>query len=62
MSDLDEEKAELIKKREELEEERGKRGKDNLAEDQRIAKEIKELHAKIEAINKKIRDTLLGVE
>jgi hypothetical protein len=54
MGDLKEEKIELIMKRDKLEEERAKRGRDNLEEDERIAKEIKELHARIEEINKKL--------
>ena len=62
MSDLEEEKLELIVKRDKLEEERSKLGKANPAEDERIAKEIKEIHAKIEETNKKLRDALLGVE
>ena len=54
MGDLKEEKIELIMKRDKLEEERAKRGRDNLEEDERIAKEIKELHARIEEINKQL--------
>jgi len=51
---LKEEKIELIIKRDKLEEERLKRGRDNVEEDERIAKEIKEIHARIEEINKKL--------
>jgi len=61
MGDLQEEKMESIKKKEELEE-RLKTGKADLEENERIKKEIEEIHAQIEKINKKLRDTLLGVE
>jgi len=62
MGDLEEEKIALILKKEKLEEERSKLGKANLEEDERIAKEIKEIRAGIEEINKELRRTQLGVE
>ncbi|MBA7563225.1 hypothetical protein ES708_04878 [subsurface metagenome] len=62
MGDLQEEKIALILKKDKLEEERAKLGKADLEENERIKKEIEEIHAQIEKINKKLRDTLLGVE
>jgi len=62
MGDLEDEKMELIKKRETLEEELSKPGEINPEEAERIKKEIAEIRAKIEKINKEIRDVQLGVE
>ena len=62
MGDLQEEKIALILKKDKLEEERAKLGKADLEENERIKKEIEEIHAQIEKINKKLKDTLLGVE
>ena len=61
MSDLEEEKIELILQRDKLEE-RLKTGEADSEESERIKKEIKEIHAKIEEINKTLRAALLGVE
>ena len=57
-----EEKIELIKQRDKLEEARRQLDKSNLAEDERIGKEIKKLHARIAELDKKIMATLLKVE
>ena len=61
MSDLEEEKIALILQREKLEEGL-KTGEADSEESERIKKEIKEIRAKIEEINKKLRDEQLGVE
>ena len=61
MSDLEEEKIALILQREKLEEGL-KTGETDSEENERIKKEIKEIRAKIEEINKKLRDEQLGVE
>ncbi len=61
MSDLEEEKIELILQRDKLEEGL-KTGEADSEENERIKKEIKEIHAKIEEINKKLRDEQIGVE
>ena len=62
MGVLEDEKMELIKKRDELEEEISKPGGINPEEAERIKKEIAEIRAKIEKINKEIKDAQLGVE
>ena len=62
MSDLEDEKIELIMKKDKLEEGRAKLDKTNVAEDERIGKEIKEIHAKIGEINKKIKDSVSLIE
>ena len=61
MGDLEEEKIALILQRDKLKE-RLKTGEADSEENERIKKEIKEIHAKIEEINKKLRDEQLGVE
>jgi len=61
MGDLEEEKIELVLQRDKLKE-RLKTGEADSEENERIEKEIKEIHAKIEEINKKLRDEQLGVE
>jgi len=61
MGDLEEEKIALILQREKLEEGL-KTGETDSEENERIKKEIKEIRAKIEEINKKLRDEQLGVE
>lgn len=61
MGDLEEEKIELVLQRDKLEE-RLKTGEADSEENERIKKEIKEIHAKIAEINKKLRDEQLGVE
>jgi hypothetical protein len=62
MGDLEDEKIELIKKKEALEEELSKPGGINPEEAERIKQEIAEIRARIEKINKEIRDAQLGVE
>lgn len=59
---LEEEKLELIKQRGKLEAEREERARDNLAEAERIGKEIKEIHAKIAELDKKLISVALRVE
>ncbi len=59
---LEEEKIELIKQREKLEAARETRARDNLAEAERIGEEIKEIHAKIAELDKKLLTTALRVE
>jgi hypothetical protein len=59
---LEEEKLQLVMQRDKLEEARKQLDKSNLAEDERIGKEIKEIHAKIEALNQKLKVTALRVE
>lgn len=59
---LEEEKLQLIKQREKLEVERETRARDNLAEAERIGEEIKEIHAKIAELDKKLITTALKVE
>jgi len=62
MGVLEDEKIELIKKKEALEEELSKPGGINPEEAERIKQEIAEIRARIEKINKEIRDAQLGVE
>jgi hypothetical protein len=59
---LEEEKLQLIKQREKLEAEREERARDNLAEAERIGEEIKQIHARIAELDKKLIATALRVE